>query len=124
MDITTSTYDKFLKFRAVIIQAIALAWEDPKYKKRLIEAPKEALKEAFNYNFPFDMNMTIDVDNATWKPLLNAGWVVHIPNTLELVLPPKPDNKGLSPREEVLNQARALAAYNVTHLTFLTDSKN
>ncbi len=108
-----SVYDKFLKFRAVIIQAIALAWKDDKFNNLLKENPKVALKEAFNYTCPFDINIGTNPNNASWKTTIQGSWMVSTQNELQLVLPPKPENK--------CDETCALVNYNVNHLTFLNN---
>lgn len=109
---TSSTYDTFLNYRATIIRAIALAWSDEKFKAALFHDPKVALKEAFDYDFPYDMDLTVLNGSATWSPLLTVGWTVTEQNTVELSLPPKPERG---------QEAIALAQYNAKHLTFLTN---
>lgn len=111
MNDAQSVYDKFLKFRAVIIQAIALAWKDDKFDKLLNDNPKGALKDAFNYTCPFDIDMKANPNNALWKSTVQGNWVVCSQNELQLVLPPKPEHK--------CDEPYALADYNTNHLTFL-----
>jgi ribosomally synthesized peptide (two-chain TOMM family) len=109
------TYDRFIAFRAAVMQAIALAWGDAEYRAQLIADPKKALKTAFDYDFPFKIDLGVDVDNAKWEPITVADWHVLRRDTLHMVLPPKP--------EDPAEQVEALAAFNATHLTFLTDDK-
>lgn len=106
-------YERFLQFRAVIIQAIALGWKDQAFHEKLVNDPKSALKDAFDYDCPFDINMVSNPDNAEWKPEFLTDWQVYKLNDLKMVLPPKPKNKE--------DKALALADYNTKHLTFLTD---
>lgn len=108
---TSSNYDTFLNYRAAIIRAIGRAWSDEKFEQALYKEPKGALREAFNYDFPYDMHLKILQGSAKWDPLGAVGWVVSMQNTVELVLPPKP---------EAGQEAVALAEYNAKHLTFLT----
>jgi ribosomally synthesized peptide (two-chain TOMM family) len=122
MKINVTSYEKFIEFRAAIIRGIGLAWQDADYKKRLLQNPKAALLEQFGYRFPFNLELKADDRNATWTPTLNAGWVVHRENTLELVLPPKPkSHDGVDPRQQALIEARSLAEYNASHLTFMNN---
>ena len=104
------TYDQFLAYRAAIMQAIALAWRDDNFRGQLIETPKQALKDGIGYDFPFNMELTVDVDNATWDPLTVADWRVTHRSRLQMVLPPAPP---------MAERVEALAAYNASHLTFL-----
>ncbi|AOJ11281.1 BMA_0021/BMA_0022 family TOMM bacteriocin [Burkholderia mayonis] len=102
------SYDQFLEYRAVIVQAIAAAWHDPKFRAQLIDDPVEALHEYFDYRFPMKMHLKVHEDSATWAPRTNGGWTTNETNTLELALPPPP------PPEE---RAAALAAYNAKHIS-------
>jgi ribosomally synthesized peptide (two-chain TOMM family) len=107
-----SDYDTFLNYRAVIIRAAARAWKDHAFREQLLADPKSALKEAFNYDFPYDMDVGVLNNSAAWRPRYDVGWVVHKQNIVSLPLPPKPDDDD--------EEATALAAYNAEHLTFLT----
>lgn len=106
------TYDRFIAFRAAVMQAIALAWRSERYREELIADPKKALKDGVGYTFPFNIDLGVDVDNARWEPLTVADWHVMRRDTLRMVLPPAP------PQAE---QVEALATFNATHLTFLND---
>lgn len=106
-----SVYDRFLKFRAVIIQAIALGWEDEGFRQLLNDDPRKALREAFDYDCPFDIDMETNPRNAAWNKTVQGDWLVYKQNELRMVLPPKPDRK----EEEAL----ALADFNTKHITFL-----
>lgn len=106
-----AVYDRFLKFRSILIQAIALAWKDESYHVSLKADPKAALKEAFDYDCPFDVDMDSNPDNAAWNMNLQGDWLVYSQNQLTMVLPPKPDNSEDEPI--------ALATYNTKHLTCL-----
>jgi ribosomally synthesized peptide (two-chain TOMM family) len=105
------TYQQFLEYRAVIVQAIAAAWHDPEFLDHLLAHPKEALRERFDYDYPLDLNLRVRADSATWTLSTNGGWLTKQNNTLELVLPPAPA------QEEQF--AIALAAYNAKHIDFL-----
>jgi len=107
------TYDRFVAFRAAVMRAIALAWGNEQFRKDLIKHPKEAMKEHLDYTFPFNIDLAVDVDNARWEPMTVTDWHVLRRDTLDMVLPPKPED----PKQQV----EALAAFNATHLTFLND---
>ena len=102
------TYDEFLEYRAVIVQAIAASWHDSAFLEQLLEDPKAALFERFGYRYPFDLALKVQADTATWSPSTNGGWITRQNNALELVLPPAPQ------RED--QHAIALAAYNAKHI--------
>lgn len=106
-----STYDCFLDFRANVIRAVAQAWHDENFKEALLKDPKGTMREYFHYQFPFDMDLKVLPDSAAWDPMLNGGWLTCEQETLELVLPHKP---------QAGHEAIALAAYNANRLTFLT----
>ena len=105
-----SSYDKFLQFRSVVIQAIAKAWQDEAFHEQLKLSPKVALKEAFDYDFPFNLDLKTNDDNAAWDQTEQGGWLVYEQNDLEMILPPPP-----APEQEAV----ALAAYNAQHISFL-----
>lgn len=105
-----SVYDDFLEFRAVIVQAVALSWRDSKFKERFKENPKKAMKEYFEYDFPFRMNFiwddTLKDEDYRWYPKGTGAWVGPS-NKLELILPPKPEQG---------QETIALAAYHLSNL--------
>ena len=107
---TYGSYDRFIAYRAAIMQAIALAWRDPAYRDQLIANPKQALKDGVGYDFPYAMELAVDADSAEWRPTTVGDWQVLQHNLLELVLPPAP---------AVDAQVQALAAYNARYPTFL-----
>ena len=107
----SSHYDTFLKYRATIIHAVALAWKDPAFDRALCENPKEALKETLHYDFPYDMDLSIIRASATFNAQLNMDWISHTQNVVSLTLPPCPE-----PGQEAI----ALAQYNASFPTFLT----
>jgi ribosomally synthesized peptide (two-chain TOMM family) len=105
------TYDRFIAYRAAVMRAIALAWRDEQFRKQLIEDPKQAMKAGIGYDFPFNMELRVHTDSATWKPLTVTDWRVDRRNLLQMVLPPRPANEA--------DRVEALAAFNASHLTFL-----
>ncbi|WP_028311207.1 BMA_0021/BMA_0022 family TOMM bacteriocin [Derxia gummosa] len=104
------TYDKFLEYRAVIMQAIAKAWSNESFYRELVADPRAALLEHFGYEVPFKIAIEIDTESDEWLPTTVADWKVLKNNRLRMVLPPAP------PVEE---RIEALADYNRYHLTFL-----
>ena len=106
----TANYDKFLEFRVAIIRAVAEAWQDEAYLKELQEDTKEAMKRRIGYQFPFKLDLSINVDNADWEPTTVVDWKVKIRNVLRIHLPDAP------PLDE---QPSALAQYNVDNITFM-----
>ena len=115
-----SVYDQFLHFRATVIRSIAQAWRSPEFKKFLLADPKKAMKEQFQYEFPFDFDLHCRDASCKYTPLSNLGWTIYRQDTVKIVLPPKPKKAdGTSEREHVLNEAAALAEFNASHITFL-----
>lgn len=115
-----SVYDQFLHFRATVIRGIAQSWKDPEFKKFLLANPKEALKEKFNYVFPFDFDLYCRDNSCKFTPTLNLAWTIYKQDTIKIVLPQKPEAlPDSTEREQVLNQAVALAEFNASHITFL-----
>lgn len=104
------SYNEFLEYRAVIVQAIAAAWHDPQFLAQLVQHPQAALHTRFDYKFPFNTDLHVQVDSSNWTPASNGGWTTNQVNVLELVLPPAPPPGQASV---------ALAAYNARHIDFL-----
>lgn len=102
------SYDQFLEYRAVIVQAIAVAWHDSKFRERLVADPVGTLHEYFDYRFPMKMHLEVHENSSAWTPLTNGGWTTNEVNRLALMLPPAP------PPEQ---RAAALAAYNAKHIS-------
>ncbi|KVE38735.1 BMA_0021/BMA_0022 family TOMM bacteriocin [Burkholderia sp. TSV86] len=102
------TYEQFLEFRAAVIRAIAVAWNDNDYLDQLLADPVKALHDKFDYRFPLAVDLKAVAETATWTPETTAGWTCIKNNVLELVLPPAP------PQDQ---EAVALAAYNSRNLT-------
>jgi ribosomally synthesized peptide (two-chain TOMM family) len=109
------TYEQFLEYRAVIVQAIAVAWHDDAFRDKLVEDPKKALKERFDYHYPFNLALKAQLDTSEWTPASNGGWTTLENNVLELVLPPAPADEK--------QHAIALAAYNAKHISVVEDAK-
>lgn len=110
MKVKQADYETFLDYRAIIIRAIALAWNDSTYQKKLLNDPKAALKEGFGYEFPYAMNVSVQNHSAEWQPNVVGDWVCKKQNVVTLILPPAP---------ELSERNIALAEYNASHLTFL-----
>jgi ribosomally synthesized peptide (two-chain TOMM family) len=104
------TYDRFLAYRAAIMQAIALAWKNPDFEKAFIENPIKALKDGVGYDFPFNMKVSVNDQNAEWEPKIVGDWHITKQDKLVFALPPAPKES---------EQVEALAAFNANQLTFL-----
>jgi len=107
------TYDRFIAFRAAVMQSIALAWRSDALRESLIKDPKGFMKQHLDYTFPFNIDLAVDNGNAVWEPTTVVDWHVLRRDTLDMVLPPKP--------ETLDQQVEALATFNATHLTFLNE---
>lgn len=106
------TYNQFLEYRAVIVQAIAASWHDPVFLEELIAHPKAALLKRFDYHYPLNLALKVHADSATWSPPTAGGWITKQENTLELMLPPAPAQQD--------QFSIALAAYNAKHIDILS----
>ena len=105
------TYEKFIKYRAVIMQAIALSWRDEAFRNALAKDPKKALLKTFGYEFPFSkIDVQVKLNSAVWDPVTVTDWHVKHRELLRMVLPPAP------PQDQ---RVEALAAFNKTYVTFL-----
>lgn len=108
--VSTSVYDEFLLYRAQVIRAVALAWQDDGFKAALRENPRAAVRQYLNYEIPFALEIDVIFDNAEFCPQTLLDWLVKKTDRLQLNLPPAPPAN---------QQAEALAAYNLQFLTFL-----
>jgi ribosomally synthesized peptide (two-chain TOMM family) len=105
------TYEQFLEYRAVVIQAIAAAWHDPAFLEYLKDSPKQAMFDRFGYKYPFSLDLKVRTGSAAWTPARTGGWTTQQNDTLQLVLPPAPAQQE--------QRAAALAAYNTEHIHIL-----
>jgi ribosomally synthesized peptide (two-chain TOMM family) len=99
---------------SVWLMAIARAWSDEGFKKRLLEDPRRALKDDLQYVYPEDIILTIKdatgVNNSGWTHNgANGSWKVP-PSEVTLWMPPKP--------EKLEDQAVALGSYSFTSQTY------
>lgn len=111
-----SSLDDFVEMRAAIVRSVARCWSDPVFRDRFKEDPVGMMKEAFGYEFPFDVEFVAQFSDKIknphhFDPVHTGGWVGRN-NEIHMVLPPAPP---------VEQRAEALAAYNADHLLFLTD---
>lgn len=99
---------------SVWLMAIARAWNDEAFKKRLLSDPRTALRDDLQYVYPQDINLTIKdatgVANSGWTNNgANGSWKVP-PSEVTLWMPPKP--------EKMEDQAVALGSYSFTSQTY------
>ncbi|UEP36685.1 BMA_0021/BMA_0022 family TOMM bacteriocin [Burkholderia ambifaria] len=110
-DLRLPTYDQFLEYRATVIRAIALAWHSPAFLAELESDPVNALREHFDYHFPFKLDLKVQIKSSAWTPSVNGDWTAGHKNKLTLYLPPAPADEA--------QFAQALAAYNASHITIM-----
>ncbi|MCA8299977.1 BMA_0021/BMA_0022 family TOMM bacteriocin [Burkholderia seminalis] len=110
-DLRLPTYEQFLEYRATVIRAIALAWHSSAFLDELEADPIEALREHFDYHFPFRLDLKVQPKSSEWTPTVNGDWTAGRRNKLTLYLPPAPADKA--------QFAQALAAYNANHITIM-----
>ncbi|RQR61896.1 hypothetical protein DIE07_07610 [Burkholderia sp. Bp9002] len=110
-DLRLPTYEQFLEYRAVIIRAIALSWHSTVFLDELEADPVKALREHFDYHFPFRLDLKVQTKSSAWTPSVNGDWTSGHKNKLTLVLPPAPADE--------TQFAQALAAYNANHVTIM-----
>ena len=113
-----SRLDEFVEMRAAIVRSVARCWANQGFEREFVADPIVAMKKTFNYEFPFDVDFKAVPSDAAknphyFDPEHTGGWVGRN-NEIHMVLPPAP------PPEQ---RAEALAAYNASHLLFLTDRK-
>ncbi len=106
-----AVYDRFLQFRAMVIQAIALAWKDKTFAKKFKSNPREAFFEAFGYDCPFDIDIVSEENNAKWGGYYSGEWETVQQEQITMVLPPKP--------EQADEEPIALLNWYANHLTFM-----
>ncbi len=109
--------DTTIKWQMVWLEAIALAWRDPAFKKKLIEQPRLTLLEYFNFDLGPYVKLTIreatppEAQGTIPKTPLQhafAGWdpaADPLKSEMIMALPPAP---------KVEDQAVALSFYNAS----------
>lgn len=97
----------FSDFSVALISALAQAWADENFAKRLVQDPKSTL--ARNFKMPWAMNIAIQDDPGPQWNSVEGNWdfTSEKNNELTLCLPAKPKGGGNK-------QTVALAAYNAT----------
>ncbi|HEU4410483.1 MAG TPA: BMA_0021/BMA_0022 family TOMM bacteriocin [Polyangiaceae bacterium] len=87
----------FPQLRTAYLRAIARAWRDDAYFRRLLEAsrvePRGALtmlERDFNFRFPFDVKFAIDDrERPRFRPILSGGWY-GFADRFDVALPARP----------------------------------
>ena len=98
------TQESMLEFQEVYLRAIALSWEDPKFKAALLKDPNDALARYFDYQCPWIINLKVAEAPA------GSGWN---PATQRWTLPQNAMTFGVPQRPSKLEEETiALAAYN------------
>jgi ribosomally synthesized peptide (two-chain TOMM family) len=108
--------DTTIKWQMVWLEAIALAWRDPEFKKKLLAQPRFTLVEYFNFDLGPYVKLTIrecapPVGNPAAKTRLEqvfGGWdpaTDPLQSEMIMALPPAP---------KVEDQAVALSFYNAS----------
>lgn len=86
----------FPKLRTAYLRAIARAWRDEAYLRKLADATSDPhgalplLEQDFNFKFPFDVKLVIDVTKRPhWVPIGTTGWF-GVADKFEIFLPGVP----------------------------------
>ncbi|ABC37086.1 BMA_0021/BMA_0022 family TOMM bacteriocin [Burkholderia thailandensis] len=101
------TQQSLLEFQEIYLRAIALAWENEEFKRKLLADPHDALERYLDYRCPWILNLKI-VEAPANEPAY--GWNAekqrwYLPvNSLSVGIPAQPAN--------LAEEAIALAAYN------------
>lgn len=78
----------------VWLKAVALSWQDEKFKAALIKDVAKALYNQFGYIVPAGIRIKVKEVDKGWDPDTKT-WdaaALNMTGTLELPLPPKPEN--------------------------------
>ena len=112
-----SGLDTTIKWQMVWLEAIALAWRDAAFKQQLLDNPRAALKEYFNFDLGPYVKLTVreatrpeGASELTGTKLEKAfgGWNPgNDPLTSEMIM-------ALPPAPPVEDQAVALSFYNAS----------
>lgn len=89
----------FPRLRTGYLRAIARAWHDPDFEKRLIEESKRGergaldfLEQTYNFHFPFNIKFCISLmKRPRWRPEGTPGWI-GFADEFEVFLPPLPED--------------------------------
>jgi ribosomally synthesized peptide (two-chain TOMM family) len=99
---------EFANFKVVLIEAMALAWVEPAFRKRLEVDAAAALRSLQHYQISWNLGVVIKNDlSARWDPPQQdrpSGWHLPTKDIITLNLPAKPS--------AVQSEPVALAAYN------------
>ncbi|GAB6042965.1 BMA_0021/BMA_0022 family TOMM bacteriocin [Endothiovibrio diazotrophicus] len=107
----TPDYETLLEFQNVYLRAIALAWTDDEFKRRLLDDASLALQDYYGYKLPWTVRLSVEsVDEKVhgWNSR-EKRW--NLPrDTISVGIPEKPGED---------SQPVALAAYNDAGPTYL-----
>ncbi|MCU0682734.1 MAG: BMA_0021/BMA_0022 family TOMM bacteriocin [Polyangiaceae bacterium] len=87
----------FPQLRSAYLRAIARAWRDETYFRKLLETSRTddrgalpMLERDFNFTFPFDVKFAInDVLRPVWRPIGSGGWF-GFADRFDIALPARP----------------------------------
>jgi ribosomally synthesized peptide (two-chain TOMM family) len=105
------TYESLLEFQEVYLRAVALAWNDVRFKSAFLAAPKTALQDYFGYICPWNVALEVREPNVAGE-----GWDAH---TKKWNLPRTRITFGLPTAPQIEEQLVAFAAYNDAGPTYL-----
>ncbi|HYH95735.1 BMA_0021/BMA_0022 family TOMM bacteriocin [Hyalangium sp.] len=89
MNSTTKSSD----WQVVWLKAVAKAWRDKSFEEKLKKDPRQALKDAFNFEFPQDVNFTLTTAAEAGKDASAPGGhfqASHSNMHVRMHLPPPP----------------------------------
>ena len=112
-DYKPGALESTMHWQVIWPRAIALAWQDPKFKAQLLKDPRKAIRSQFKYDLSPELDLTIVEAPAGTKGFDGSAkddpWA-GLPNLkLELALPPAPAADA---------QAVAITVYQDTSRTY------
>lgn len=109
-DYSPEAWAKMMHWQTIWLRTIAKAWSDEEFKNQLLADARNAIGEAFNYDLPWTLNLTVKEPETTEKAGRNYWDLNDLPDMeLTMYLPPKPDLR---------HQAVAIADYAETGRTY------
>ena len=92
-DYSAESWAKMMHWQTIWLRTIAKAWSDDEFKAKLLEYPRDAIGQAFNYEIPRTLKLSVkeaDSDSVLLNKRGFHDWSDLPPMELTMYLPPAP----------------------------------